>query len=112
MGKRTALHFFSLGSGLNRFLMTHTYTHFLSDSFSQCISAMLLSIDTQVAGVIAVSDPLRPEAKETLQRLSKMGISLGIISGFSSFFIFFVVPLLSPLLPLTRFFFLSFLSFD
>ncbi len=47
-------------------------------------SAMAVSYDGALIGCVAVSDPIRPEAKEMLSRLRDEGIGLGIISGDNS----------------------------
>ncbi|TSC97452.1 MAG: Cu2+-exporting ATPase [Candidatus Peregrinibacteria bacterium Greene1014_49] len=44
-------------------------------------TAMLLSSDTEVLGIIAVADTLKETSKEAIERLKKMGISVIMISG-------------------------------
>jgi Cu+-exporting ATPase len=42
---------------------------------------MFLGIDSQVVGVIAVADTLKPGAKEAVAALHRMGIEVGMITG-------------------------------
>jgi Cu+-exporting ATPase len=44
-------------------------------------TVMLLGWDSQVAGIIALADTLKPGAKETLQTLHKMGIETAMLTG-------------------------------
>jgi Cu+-exporting ATPase len=44
-------------------------------------TAMFLGLDTQVAGIIALADTLKPGAREALQALHKMGIETAMITG-------------------------------
>jgi Cu+-exporting ATPase len=44
-------------------------------------TAMFLGLDTQVAGIIALADTLKPGAKEAVQTLRKMGIESAMLTG-------------------------------
>jgi Cu+-exporting ATPase len=49
--------------------------------WTQGKTAMFLGIDGQVAGIIALADTPKPNAKEALKSLQKMGIDVMIITG-------------------------------
>jgi Cu+-exporting ATPase len=42
---------------------------------------MFLALDSQVVGIIAVADTLKPNAKEAMKALHKMGIEVGMLTG-------------------------------
>ena len=44
-------------------------------------TAMFLGLDSQVAGIIALADTLKPNAKEALQALHRMGIETVMLTG-------------------------------
>jgi Cu+-exporting ATPase len=44
-------------------------------------TVMFLGLDSQVAGIIALADTLKPGAKEALQALRKMGIETAMLTG-------------------------------
>ncbi len=44
-------------------------------------TVMFLGVDSQVVGIIAVADTLKPNAKEALRALHKMGIEIGMLTG-------------------------------
>ena len=44
-------------------------------------TVMFLGIDSQVVGIIALADTLKPNAKESLRALHKMGIEVGMLTG-------------------------------
>jgi len=44
-------------------------------------TVMLLGLDSQVAGIIALADTLKPGAREALQALHKMGIETAMLTG-------------------------------
>jgi Cu2+-exporting ATPase len=44
-------------------------------------TVVYLAISTQVAGIIALQDPLRPDAKETVEKLQKMGLQVILVTG-------------------------------
>jgi Cu+-exporting ATPase len=44
-------------------------------------TAMLIGVDGQLAGIIAVADTLKPEAKEAIATLQKQGIEVVMLSG-------------------------------
>jgi len=44
-------------------------------------TAMFLGLDSKVAGIIALADTLKPNAKEALQALRKMGIETAMLTG-------------------------------
>jgi Cu+-exporting ATPase len=44
-------------------------------------TVMFLGLDSQVAGIIALADTLKPSAKEALQALRKMGIGTAMLTG-------------------------------
>jgi Cu+-exporting ATPase len=44
-------------------------------------TVMFLGLDTQVAGIIALADTLKPGAKEAVQELRKMGIETAMLTG-------------------------------
>ena len=44
-------------------------------------TVMFLALDSQVVGIIAVADTLKPDAKEALKALHKMGIEVGMLTG-------------------------------
>jgi Cu+-exporting ATPase len=44
-------------------------------------TAMFLGLDTQVAGIIALADTLKPGAREALQALHRMGIETAMLTG-------------------------------
>lgn len=44
-------------------------------------SVVWLAVDGRVRGLFELGDPLRPDAKEALRRISSMGWKLGILSG-------------------------------
>ena len=45
---------------------------------------MIISIDGQVAGLIGATDALKPHAKESVQRLKKMGLEIVMLTGDNS----------------------------
>jgi Cu+-exporting ATPase len=49
--------------------------------WAQGRTAMFLGIDSQVVGIIAVADTLKPGAKEAVVALHRMGIEVGMITG-------------------------------
>ena len=44
-------------------------------------TVMFLGIDSQVVGIIALADTLKPNAKEAVRALHKMGIEIGMLTG-------------------------------
>ena len=52
-----------------------------ADLFQQGKTVMFLGWDSQVAGIIALADTLKPGAKEAVQTLRKMGIESAMITG-------------------------------
>jgi Cu+-exporting ATPase len=52
-----------------------------SKLFEEGKTVMFLGWDSQVAGVIALADTLKPNAKEALQALGKMGIETTMLTG-------------------------------
>jgi Cu+-exporting ATPase len=44
-------------------------------------TAMFLGLDTQIAGIIAMADTLKPGAREALQALHRMGIGTAMLTG-------------------------------
>jgi Cu+-exporting ATPase len=44
-------------------------------------TVMFLALDSQVVGIIAVADTLKPNAKEAMKALHKMGIEVGMLTG-------------------------------
>ncbi len=44
-------------------------------------TVICVSIDKQARGIIAVSDPLKPDAKETVKKLKSMGIEVIMLTG-------------------------------
>jgi len=44
-------------------------------------TAVLISVDGKVAGIIGISDKLKPESKETIVMLNKMGIEVWMVTG-------------------------------
>ena len=44
-------------------------------------TAILVSVDGAVSGIIAVADTVRPEAKEAVARFHKMGLTVAMITG-------------------------------
>jgi Cu+-exporting ATPase len=49
--------------------------------WAQGRTTMFLGIDSQVVGIIAVADTLKPGAKEAVAALHRMGIEVGMITG-------------------------------
>jgi P-type Cu2+ transporter len=47
----------------------------------QGLSLTYLAIDKQLAGVIALADAIRPEAKEMIAHLQKLGLNLRVLTG-------------------------------
>jgi Cu+-exporting ATPase len=52
-----------------------------TDFLEQGKTVMLLGWDSQVAGIIALADTLKPGARETVQTLRKMGIEPAMLTG-------------------------------
>lgn len=48
---------------------------------SQIKTPVFVAIDGQMAGVLAVSDPVKPQAAEAVTRLTQSGINVALISG-------------------------------
>ncbi len=48
---------------------------------SQIKTPVFVAIDGQMAGVLAVSDPVKPQAAEAVTRLTQAGINVALISG-------------------------------
>jgi P-type Cu2+ transporter len=44
-------------------------------------TVVYLAISNQIAGLIALQDPLRPDAKETVESLKKMGLQVILVTG-------------------------------
>jgi len=44
-------------------------------------TVMFLGLDSQIQGIIALADTLKPDAKEALKALHKMGIEVGMLTG-------------------------------
>jgi len=44
-------------------------------------TAMLVAVDKILCGVLAVSDPIRPESQWVVEKLNEMGIKVSVISG-------------------------------
>jgi Cu+-exporting ATPase len=44
-------------------------------------TVMFLSIDNNIAGIIALADTIKPNAKETISAMHRMGITIGMITG-------------------------------
>ncbi len=53
----------------------------LSELEGQGKTAILMSVDGAVSGIIAVADTVRPEAKEAVARFQKMGLTVAMITG-------------------------------
>jgi Cu+-exporting ATPase len=49
--------------------------------FEEGKTVMFLGLDSQVAGIIALADTLKPNAKEALQALRKIGIETAMLTG-------------------------------
>jgi len=49
--------------------------------FEEGKTVMFLSLDSQVAGIIAMADTLKPDAKEAVQALHRMGIETVMLTG-------------------------------
>ena len=52
-----------------------------NELFEEGKTAMFLSLDSHVVGIIALADTIKPDAKETVQVLHKMGIETVMITG-------------------------------
>jgi Cu+-exporting ATPase len=48
---------------------------------SQAQTPMLLAVDGHIAGIVAVADPIEPDAKEAIQRLHAQGLKLVMLTG-------------------------------
>ncbi len=48
---------------------------------SQAQTPMLLAVDGRIAGIVAVADPIKPDAKEAIQRLHAQGLKLVMLTG-------------------------------
>ena len=48
---------------------------------SQAQTPMLLAVDGEIAGIVAVADPIKPDAKAALQRLHAQGLKLVMLTG-------------------------------
>ncbi|MFO1428664.1 MAG: heavy metal translocating P-type ATPase [Candidatus Competibacteraceae bacterium] len=48
---------------------------------SQAQTPMLLAVDGRIAGVVAVADPIKPDAKDAIQRLHAQGLKLVMLTG-------------------------------
>jgi len=56
------------------------------DGFSlQGKTVMILAISGKIAGIITASDTVRPNAKETIERLKSFGLEVGLITGDNSY---------------------------
>ena len=44
-------------------------------------TAMFVAIDKKLAGIIAVSDPIKPETKDTIKKLHKLGLKIIMATG-------------------------------
>ncbi len=44
-------------------------------------TAMLIALDEQVAGIVAVADQIRPSARQTIARLQALGIQVALLTG-------------------------------
>jgi len=47
----------------------------------QAQTPMLLAVDGHIAGIVAVADPIKPDAKEAIQRLHTQGLKLVMLTG-------------------------------
>lgn len=47
----------------------------------QAQTAIYIAIDHQLAGVIAVADPIKPDSKNSIEQLQKMGITVVMLTG-------------------------------
>ncbi|CDU23835.1 probable CCC2-P-type ATPase, Cu(2+)-transporting ATPase [Sporisorium scitamineum] len=56
----------------------------LAEQQSQGRTAVLASIDGSLAAILSLSDTLKPEAKQTLAALRRMGIHCGMVTGDAS----------------------------
>ena len=52
-----------------------------NELFGEGKTAMFLSLDSQVVGIIAMADTLKPDAKEAVQALHRMGIETIMLTG-------------------------------
>lgn len=90
MGIRCKIDTFSVLIGNRRLMKKHSVG--LSSKINKTMrkyeeegkTVMLVGINKQISGLIAVSDPVRKEAKQVLNNLKGKGIILGIISGDNS----------------------------
>lgn len=53
----------------------------LSNLEEQAKTAMLVAIDGQVAGIIAVADPIKPDSKQAIAKLKKFGLTPVMMTG-------------------------------
>lgn len=61
--------------------LSETAAEKLSDLEGQGKTAILMSVDGAVSGIVAVADTVRPEAKEAVARFQKMGLTVAMITG-------------------------------
>lgn len=53
----------------------------LAEAQALAQTGILIAIDREVAGVVAISDPLRPSAKEVVSILKSMGVKSIMVTG-------------------------------
>lgn len=66
---------------LERNVTTEKYEHKMSELESQGKTAMLLAIDNEMAGIIAVADTVKEHSADAIKELQSMGIDVVMITG-------------------------------
>ena len=71
----------SIGLMKDRGLSLNSMEQEASRLFAEGKTTMFLAVDSEVAGVIALADSLKPGGREALQGLSRMGIEILMLTG-------------------------------